>query len=145
MDGRQKMTRNQLISSDDMSSMLNENPEFMKEKRKIRPYYELVTEIINRRVQLRLSQKELAEKAGTHQSRISKIESAEQDVRLSTLIAIAEALETELEIRLVPIVEPEYVETISKEYSQLFKTNTTIEPYKRIDIVTEINWIPGHD
>jgi transcriptional regulator with XRE-family HTH domain len=138
MDGRQKMTKNQLISSDDMSSMLNENPEFRKAKRKIRPYYDLVTEIINRRVQLGLSQKELAEKAGTHQSRISKIESAEQDVRLSTLIEIAEALETELELRLLPIVEPEYVENISENYFYLGKTKVTTEHYGQIYINTEI-------
>jgi transcriptional regulator with XRE-family HTH domain len=100
------MKHNRLIPADEVNSKLNENPDFIKAKRKNRPYNDLVVEIITRRVELRLSQKELAEKAGTHQSRISKIESAELDVRLSTLIEIAEALETELEIRLLPIIEP---------------------------------------
>jgi transcriptional regulator with XRE-family HTH domain len=76
--------------------------EFKNEERKLRPYYDLVVEIINRRNELNLTQKDLADKAGTHQSRISKIESAEWDIRLSTLIQIAEALDTELSISLKP-------------------------------------------
>jgi ribosome-binding protein aMBF1 (putative translation factor) len=126
------MTRHQLISGDELSSKLNENPDFRKVKRKIRPYYDLVVEIINRRNDLKLSQKELAEKAGTHQSRISKIESAELDVRLSTLIDIAEALETELIINLLPIEE-------STKYIQVGQTNLETQNIPNI-VVTAVNW-----
>lgn len=129
------MTHHQLISGDEVTSKLEENPEFRKAKRKIRPYYDLVVEIINRRNELGLSQKELADKADTHQSRISKIESAELDVRLSTLINIAEALETELIISLLPIEEP-------TNYISLGQTRLETQTVSNI-VVTEVdvvNW-----
>ena len=126
------MTHHQLISGDEISSKLNENPDFRKAKRKIRPYYDLVVEIINRRNELGLSQKEMADKAGTHQSRISKIESAELDVRLSTLIDIAEALETELIITLLPIEE-------TTKYIPVFETRLETQNVPNI-IVTAVNW-----
>jgi len=125
------MRPHQLISGDELSSKLDENSDFRKAKRKIRPYYDLVVEIINRRNDLNLSQKELAEKAGTYQSRISKIESAELDVRLSTLIDIAEALESELIINLLPIEEP-------IKYVQVFQTNLETQNLPKI-VVTAIN------
>jgi ribosome-binding protein aMBF1 (putative translation factor) len=126
------MTRHQLISSDELASKLNENPDFRKAKRKIRPYYDLVVEIINRRNELKLSQKELAEKAGTHQSRISKIESAELDVRLSTLIDIAEALEAELVINFAPIDE-------TNKYVLVGQTNLETQNVPNI-VVTTVSW-----
>ena len=124
------MTKQGLLSSEELTQKLNEDPEFRKADRKIRPYYDLVVEIINQRVRLGLSQKELAEKAKTHQSRISKIESAELDVRLSTLIEIAEALECELEISLSPIVEPEqfkYFFTSTIELQDASKINPNVK------------------
>jgi ribosome-binding protein aMBF1 (putative translation factor) len=87
---------------DDIFGDLETNEEFSKEDQKLKPYYDLVVEIIRRRKVLGLTQKELAERIGTHQSRISKIEAAEHDVRLSTLIQIAEALEAEISIQLIP-------------------------------------------
>jgi ribosome-binding protein aMBF1 (putative translation factor) len=87
---------------DDVFGDLGTNEEFSKEDRKLKPYYDLVVEIIRRRKALGLTQKDLAERIGTHQSRISRIEAAEHDVRLSTLIQIAEALEAEISIRLTP-------------------------------------------
>jgi ribosome-binding protein aMBF1 (putative translation factor) len=92
---------------DDLYAKLNQDVNFQKADRKIRPYFDVVEQIIRRRNERGLTQKDLAEILGTHQSRISKIESAELDVRLSTLIDIAEALETELIITLLPIEEPQ--------------------------------------
>jgi predicted transcriptional regulator len=122
--GNKKMER-KLVSSDEVLGELNKSAEFRKEKRKLNPFFDLVVEIINRRNELGLSQKELAERAGTHQSRISKIESAEFDVRLSTLIEIAEALDTELKIKMVPIVEHEH-QDIGDFYKQLFKASSVV-------------------
>ncbi|PWF25196.1 helix-turn-helix domain-containing protein [Corticimicrobacter populi] len=48
----------------------------------------------------KLSQRDLSTRAGVPQSHISKIESNQVDLRLSSLIAIANALE--LEVTLVP-------------------------------------------
>lgn len=94
------------ISLESLFEGFKDNEEFNKESRRLKPYYDLVVQIINRRNELGFTQKDLAGKANTHQSRISKIESAELDIRLSTLIQIAEALQTEVTIKLTPINAP---------------------------------------
>lgn len=56
----------------------------------------------------RLSQRELSAKAGVPQSHISKIENGGSDIRLSSLVEIARALELELVLvprRLIPAVQ----------------------------------------
>ncbi len=90
---------------DDLLNEFKKSPEFSQQYRKTKPFYDLIPQIINRRNQLGLSQKDLAIRAKTYQSRISKIESAEHDIRLSTLIEIAEALGMEIQIKLIPIAE----------------------------------------
>ena len=88
---------------DEVFAPFEQDPEYQKEKRKLKPYYDLVTQIIQLRAHLNLTQKDLAARANTFQSRISKIESAEHDIRLSTLIQIAEALDAEVSIHLIPL------------------------------------------
>jgi transcriptional regulator with XRE-family HTH domain len=86
----------------DLSAELHKSAEHRKQYRLQKPFYDLTLEILNRRKKLGLTQKELAKRIGTHQSAISRIESAEHNSRLGTLVQIAEALETWLEIKLVP-------------------------------------------
>lgn len=77
--------------------------EFLKASRQTRPHYDLVVDMINRRIELNISQKDLAKRARILPRRISRIESGDHDVKLSTIIKIAEALETEVSISLEPI------------------------------------------
>ena len=107
------------ISSEEVLAKLNENPDFRKEQRKLRPYYDLALQIINLRDQFGLSQKKLADMAGTYQTRISKIESSNLDIRLSTLIEIAEALQVEVNIQLIPFSEVNGSFEVSGEFNQL--------------------------
>lgn len=96
------------IPMDKVFLELSKDPEFRKADRAIKPRFDIVKQVIVRRVDLQMSQTELAEKASTHQSRISKIESAEYDLRLSSLTSIAEALGCEVCIQLVPFDEDRY-------------------------------------
>ena len=82
-----------------------QDQEFQEIYRRQKPLYDLVAEIISRRLELGLTQKDLAKLAKTFQSRVSKIESGKHDFRLSTIVRIAEALETEVSIRLIPFEE----------------------------------------
>ncbi len=91
---------------DEVFARFENDEQFKRETRRLKPYYDLVLEIIRRRTELGLTQQELAEKSNMYQSRISKIEAAEHDLRLSTLIKIAEALDTEVSIHLLPIAKP---------------------------------------
>jgi len=96
-------------SFDEVVSELRKDSNFRKAQRQVAPYFDLAIEVIRRRIELGLTQKDLAEKADTFQSRISKIESGEHDIRFSTLIDIAEALQCEVSKNiLVPIDDAEY-------------------------------------
>lgn len=117
----------------DVTSTLDElfadglqDQEFQEIYRRQKPLYDLVAEFINRRTDLGLTQKDLAKLANTFQSRISKIESGKHDFRLSTIIQIAEALQTEVLVRLVP-----FGEEIEKESEK--NTITTEEFYNMIN------------
>ena len=114
------MTAQAYKTHEDLLVELEQNKEFQRAYRQQEPYYAVAREILNHRNELGLTQKELAERAQTHQSRISKIESAELDVRLSTLIEIAEALHTRVDIRLVKVDEFD-----ERDYQTLFPISAT--------------------
>jgi len=114
------MPKQQFKTHEELLIELNKKPGFRKEHRRQKPYYDLAREVFNLRAESGLTQQELADRAGTHQSRISKIESAELDVRLSTLIEIAEALNTVVDIRLVKQYELD-----DQEYQELFQSQIT--------------------
>jgi predicted transcriptional regulator len=58
--------------------------------------------VAKRRVEKNLSQRELAELCGTTQSAIARLERGGRPPRIDTLLRIAEALECELIVDLVP-------------------------------------------
>ena len=60
----------------------------------------LAGELVARRVDLGLSQTEVAARMGTSQSAVARLESGDVDVRLSTLERYAAALGISLEFRL---------------------------------------------
>jgi transcriptional regulator with XRE-family HTH domain len=108
------MARKGKHTFDDLFAELYKDPEFRRQYRRQKPYYDLLVQIIKRRKELGLKQHELAERAGTHQSSISRIESGQHDCKLSTLIHIAESLNASIDIRLLPILDLE-----EREYTEL--------------------------
>ena len=97
-------------SIEEIQSEYRKNPTYRKAERRIRLYLNIASDIIQKRIQKHLTQTELAEAAGTHQSRISKIESGDHDLRISTLINIAEALNCDISFSFCPIEDFSYVE-----------------------------------
>lgn len=89
----------------ELARHLDRDPEHRKEYRRQTPYHDLLLDVVRRRKELGITQERLAELAGMHQSQISRIENAEHDPRLSTIIKLAEALRMRVDMRLVPIVE----------------------------------------
>lgn len=78
------------------------DPEFRKEYEALGPEFELIESIISRRMELKMSQEELAAKVGTGQAAISRLESGNANPTLASLAEIAEALDAELRIELKP-------------------------------------------
>lgn len=102
MKGQENMPNHKYISHDEILTAGFKNPEFRKAYKILKPRIKVIGELVNLRVKKEISQKEFAESVGTHQSRISKIESANHDIKLSTLANLADALDADIDIRVVP-------------------------------------------
>lgn len=87
-----------LISHEEVMRIARQDPEFIREERKINVYFELAKQVYQMRKKTGMSQIDLAKKSKTYQTRISKIENAELNANLSTIISIAEALDCEVTI-----------------------------------------------
>lgn len=86
---------------DDLMVELTKSEGFQREYFRQKPYYDISLQLIKLRAEKEITQVELANLAETHQSRISKIEAAELDIKISTLIKLAEALDAFVDIQLV--------------------------------------------
>lgn len=66
-------------------------PEVKEEYDRLAPKYDLISKLIERRLELKLSQSDVAEIVGTRQPAISRLESGD-NVKLETFIKVARAL-----------------------------------------------------
>jgi predicted transcriptional regulator len=62
----------------------------------------IADKVADRRVEMGMSQRELAERCGTTQSAIARLERGGRPPRIDTLLRIAEALDCELVVELMP-------------------------------------------
>jgi predicted transcriptional regulator len=62
----------------------------------------IADKVADRRVEMGMSQRELAELCGTTQSAIARLERGGRPPRIDTLLRIAEALDCELVVELLP-------------------------------------------
>ncbi|MBM3142297.1 MAG: helix-turn-helix transcriptional regulator [Chloroflexi bacterium] len=92
----------QLRSYKDVKKRSLADLEFRREYEALGPEFELIESIIRRRMELKMSQEELAAKVGTGQAAISRLESGNANPTLASLAEIAEALDADLRIELKP-------------------------------------------
>lgn len=76
-----------------------QDPEFVKEVKKLEPEYQLARTLIAARIKKKLTQKSLALKAKTDQASISRLESGVSKPSLTLLRKIASALGVNLMIK----------------------------------------------
>jgi DNA-binding XRE family transcriptional regulator len=86
---------------DFLKENLDNDPEFKRVWEENTEKRELVKKIIALRINEHLSQKELAEKIGTNQSAISRLESGKYNPSMDFIIRIAKALNKKVEINFV--------------------------------------------
>jgi transcriptional regulator with XRE-family HTH domain len=79
-----------------------EDREFRRAYDHLKLRFEVARELVNLRHTRGLTQQELAKRLGTRQSRVSKIESAEHDSKLGTIVEVAHALEADIRISITP-------------------------------------------
>ena len=77
------------------------DPEFKKEWEDFQPELELMKQVIGERMEQNISQRELADRMGTKQANISRLENGNANPSLDFLKRLAKALGKKLEITLV--------------------------------------------
>lgn len=74
------------------------NPEFKKEYDALELEYSIIEQIIKKRVEKGLTQKQLAQKVGTKQSAISRLEAGNTNPSIAFLEKVAKALNGKLQV-----------------------------------------------
>lgn len=88
------------VKFDDIKAKLMEDTQFEDEYIKLQPRYELVSQIIEARKSMKMTQEELAKRAGTRKSNISRLESGSYNPSLDFLIKIAKSLGKDVHIEI---------------------------------------------
>jgi len=82
------------------------DPEFREAWEKLEPEYQLIESLIKQRLEKHMSQRQLAERIGTRQSSIARLESGSYNPSFRFLKRVADALDAKLEITFVPKEQP---------------------------------------
>lgn len=102
------------MKADKLFSELRRRRGFVEAYERLAPEYEIARQVMRLRSDLGLTQKQLAERAGTKQARISRLENAVGHPTVSLLKRIARALGVKLSIRFerpqARVVEAEMVD-----------------------------------
>ncbi len=88
------------VKIEEINKRLMKDDEFRKEYEKLKPRYELIAQIIDARNELNITQEELALRAGTQKSNISRFESGTYNPSLDFVIKIVRSLGKEIQIKL---------------------------------------------
>ena len=88
------------VKFDDIKAQLMEDAAFEDEYNKLQPRYELISQIIEARKSMKMTQEELAKRAGTRKSNISRLESGSYNPSLDFLIKIAKGLGKDVHIEI---------------------------------------------
>lgn len=93
-------TKSAGVKFNDIKAQMMEDAEFQDEYNKLQPRYELISQIIEARKSMKMTQEELAKRAGTRKSNISRLESGSYNPSLDFLIKIAKGLGKDVHIEI---------------------------------------------
>lgn len=92
--------KSDLISFNKHKAEMLKDPAFKKVYDALEPEYAIIRAIIKKRIESKMSQKDLAKKLGTKQSAISRLESGTYNPTLSFLKKLSTALGGKLEVKI---------------------------------------------
>ncbi len=81
---------------EDFEAELLKRPGIRKEYEALEPKYEMISSLIERRNQLKLSQTQVARIIGTKQPAISRLEKGDYNTTLNTFFKVADALDLDI-------------------------------------------------
>ena len=93
------MTSNKVTSYEKFEAELLRDPEIRREYEALKPKYDMIQSLIERRNQLRISQTQLARIVGTRQPAISRLEKGDYNTTLSTLFKVTNALGLDISLK----------------------------------------------
>lgn len=82
----------------ELKAELMKDPGFRREYEKLEPEFQIARQIIGARIRQKMSQEELARRAGTGQAVISRLEGMNGKPSLSLLERVAKALNTKITV-----------------------------------------------
>lgn len=82
----------------EIKELLMKDEEFKSEYEKLKPRYDVISQIIEERDKQNITQEELALRVGTQKSNISRLESGTYNPSLDFLIKVAHSLGKEMQI-----------------------------------------------
>jgi predicted transcriptional regulator len=93
------MTNKKATKFEEFEAKLLEKPEIRKEYEALKPKYDMIRSLIERRSKMGISQAELAKIIGTKQPAISRLEKGDYNTTLSTFFKVADALELDISLK----------------------------------------------
>lgn len=88
------------VKFSEVKELLMKDEEFKAEYEKLKPRYDIISQIIEERSKQKITQEELALRVGTQKSNISRLESGTYNPSLDFLIKVASSLGKEMKITL---------------------------------------------
>lgn len=95
------MSKMKFVDSSRLAKTLLADPEVRRLYDDMEAEYQVISEVIGKRLEKKMSQKQLADKMGTKQSAISRLESGSSNPSINFLSKVAKALGGELQIKIV--------------------------------------------
>ncbi|PIU03367.1 transcriptional regulator [Candidatus Shapirobacteria bacterium CG08_land_8_20_14_0_20_39_18] len=89
-------------SAEELQKEWMKDPEFRRAYEDLEPEFQIARALIDARIKKKMTQAEIAKKAGTKQPVISRLEGAQGSPSLSLIKRIAQALDVRLVFRLEP-------------------------------------------
>mgnify|MGYP000326970667 CR=1 FL=1 len=86
------------VKFSEVKELLMKDEEFKKEYEKLKPRYDIISQIIEARISQNITQEELALRVGTQKSNISRLESGTYNPSLDFLIKVAHCLGKEIQV-----------------------------------------------
>lgn len=93
------MTKKKETNYQEFEAELLEKPGVRAEFEALKPKYEMISSLIERRNQLRISQTQLARVIGTKQPAISRLEKGDYNTTLRTFFKVADALDLDISLQ----------------------------------------------
>lgn len=86
------------VKFSEVKELLMKDEEFKSEYEKLKPRYDVISQIVEERAKQQITQEELALRVGTQKSNISRLESGIYNPSLDFLIKVAHSLGKEMRI-----------------------------------------------